>query len=91
MNIVLVENSGYQFSELKEQLNKHKHRFEIITFKEKMFEECQNINFKKSKGASELFSINYAFKHSTFLKNSDFIIKITCRYYIDDFEKYLQK
>jgi hypothetical protein len=90
INIVLVENSGYQFSELKEQLNKHKHRFEIITFKEKMFEECQNVNFKKSKGASELFSINYAFKHSTFLKNSDFIIKITCRYYIDDFEKYLQ-
>ena len=43
-----------------------------------------------SKGASEVFSILYAFNHSRLIHNSNFIIKITCRYFIPELEEYLK-
>ena len=34
LNIIVIENSGYEFKELTEELNLYKNRFEVITFKE---------------------------------------------------------
>ena len=86
-NIVLVENSGYNFDELEKEKILFKHRFEVIVFNEKNVNESIFIN--EGTGIHELFAINYAFNHSILLPSSFFIIKITARFYIPDFEEYL--
>jgi len=88
LKIILVENSGYRFDEFKSEINE---RFEIISFNEQELPEANYLIGNNSKGASELFSINYAIKHSKIINNSDFIIKITGRYFIPEFEEYISK
>jgi hypothetical protein len=91
LKIVLVENSGYEFKELDEELKKYSGRFEIILFNEDTLEECEYLRGNADKGASELFSINYAYKNSRLLNNTEFIIKITGRYFIKELESYIQE
>ena len=90
-NIVLVENSGYNFNELNNEKKIYKDRFEVITFKENELDETKYLKDNNSKGASEIFAINYAFNNSKIIKNNktNFIIKITGRYYIHELEDYL--
>jgi len=88
-NIVLVENSGYKFEELQFLLEKYKSRFEIITFCESENEDAKFLEINNSKGASEIYSINYAYNNSNLLKNSYFIIKVTGRYFIPEFQEYI--
>jgi len=89
--ICLVENSGYTFPELSDYLIKYNDRFEIITFDElKHPPELQHYIYNCSKGASELFSINYAYNNSKFKETVQFIIKITARYFIESFEEFLK-
>lgn len=45
--------------------------------------------YRYGKGRHEIFSINYAYKFSSLLKMSNFIIKITGRFYIPEFESFL--
>jgi hypothetical protein len=78
--IIVVENSGYHFPEFME--NDH---FEKIIFNESELPEAGYLNGNSSKGASELFSINYAINNSRLIKPGDSIIKITGRYFIPDF------
>lgn len=91
LNIVVVENSGYEFKELYMELAKYKNRFEIISFKEDSLEESLYLRGNCDKGASELFSINYAYKNSKLLNKTDFIIKITGRYFINGMESYIRE
>jgi hypothetical protein len=90
-NIVLVENSGYNFNELNNEKEIYKDRFEVITFKENELDESKYLKDYNSKGASEIFAINYAFNNSNIIKNNktNFIIKITGRYFINELEDYL--
>ena len=99
--IVVVENSGYKFAELDEYIEKHKDRFELVLFKEdevpfEMFERLHAAALADpedymytSKGTSEMFSINYVMEKSEIAKKSDFIIKITARYFIPAFETFI--
>lgn len=89
-NITLVENSGYTFPELQQLLDEYNHRFEIISFIESEIPEAHFIKHCDSKGSSEMFSIDYAYYQSKFLRNSDFIIKVTSRFFIPNFESYLK-
>ena len=101
LNIVLVENSGYKFSELDEYLEKYSDRFEMILFKEdeleqKVFDEydCRCLSLKDdylytSKGTSEMFCICYVKDISRLAKKSDYIIKITARYFVPQFQTFL--
>ena len=91
LNIVLVENSGYNFNELNKEKELYKDRFEVITFNEKEVEDAKYLENNKSKGDSELFSIYYAFRNSNLIKSSNFIIKVTCRFFIPEFEDFLSK
>ena len=91
LNIVVVENSGYEFKDLDIELTKYKHRFEIISFKEDSLEDSFYLRGNCDKGASELFSINYAYKNSRLLNKAEFIIKITGRYFINEMESYLRQ
>lgn len=81
--IIVVENSGYLFKELGENEN----QLEIISFNEKTLPEASYLKDNNSKGASEIFSINYALKKTKF--KYSFVIKITGRYFIPNFESYL--
>jgi hypothetical protein len=66
-NICLVENSGYTFPELNDYITKYSDRFEIITFNE--FHnppEFQHLIYNTSKGASEIYSIRYAYNNTKF-------------------------
>jgi hypothetical protein len=88
-NIVLVENSGYNFNELDEYKKIYKDRFEVIVFDETKLEEARFIQNSVPKGIHEIFAINYAFNNSTLLHSANFIIKITARFYIPEFEEYI--
>jgi len=90
-NIVLVENSGYTFDELNNEKEIYKNRFEVITFIENNLEEANYLKNETSKGASEMFAINYAFQHSKLIHLSNFIIKITGRFFINELEEYLSQ
>ena len=89
LKIVLVENSGYKYYELNDELKRFKNRFEIITYNEADEPSAKYLKNIRSKGASELFSINYANDKSLLLNNATFIIKITGRYFIPELEEYL--
>jgi len=93
LNIIVVENSGYTFEELNEEKEKYKKRFEVISFVENEAKDSKYLNthhhIKLSKGASELFAIDYVYFNSEIIFNSLFVIKITGRYYIPNFENYL--
>jgi hypothetical protein len=75
--IVLVENSGYTFPELDEEKKKYKDRFQVITLDETI--EPSYLRNDASKGASEMFSIRYAFENINI--QSSFIIKVTGRFF----------
>jgi len=85
--IVIVENSGYSFPELKDT------RAEVITMN---CEECQPfLNLKKAfrlkeKGIYEIYSINYACRHSSYIQNATHVMKITGRYFIPCLESILK-
>lgn len=87
-HIVLVENSGYTFPELAEEKQKYKDRFEVITLDGRI--EPSHLRNDASKGASEMFSIHYAFMQSEIARSSSFIIKVTGRFFIPDLQKYLE-
>ena len=87
--ICVVENSGYIFPELTDYINKYNDRFELLTFNEfTLPNNLQHLIYNNSKGASEMYSIIYANKYTKF-QNSNFIIKITGRYFISEFEAFL--
>lgn len=95
-NIILVENSGYEFKELDCEKSKYNNRFEIITYDEKEM-NIDYLKHNKSKGNSELFAINYAYNNSTLIKKFTssempllFIIKITARFFIPELEEYFK-
>ena len=88
-NIMLIDNSGYEFNELNIEKEKYKDRFKVFTFDESLLLEADYLENNASKGASELFALNYAY--NTIVKKPVFIIKITCRYFIPELEDFLSK
>ena len=83
-NIIVVENSGYSFPELKQELIKFKNRFEIIS--------KHIILNDSSKGIHEIYAINYAYNNSKLIKLLDensIVIKVTGRYFIPQLEEYI--
>ena len=78
-------------NELDKEKLLYKDRFEVITFNESELEEAKYLSENNSKGASEIFAINYAFHNSKLIKYANFIIKVTARFYIPDLEDFLSK
>jgi len=91
-NIVVIENSGYNFAEYYNNLDeKFKNRIEFISYSYDNIplNEKEFLDKKEAKGQHELHAINYAYDKSNFIKKSDYIIKITGRYFIPDLENIL--
>ena len=86
--IIVVENSGYTFPELKGT------RVEVITFdsnKDKEFHHfLHSLVQLKGKGLYEIRSIRYACEHSKLLKQCTHFMKVTGRYFIPSLEGILQ-
>jgi hypothetical protein len=89
LDVILVENSGYIYDELNDEKDKFADRFEVITYNESQLPECKYLLNNDSKGASEIFAINYAFNNSFMIDASSFIIKIAGRFFIPELEDYL--
>jgi len=89
-NIVVVENTGYTFEELNEEKEKFKDRFEVISYVESELESANFLKGNPYKGASEVFAIQYAYNISPLCQRSNFIIKITGRFFIPHLEEYLK-
>ena len=93
LNIIVVENSDYSFPELEDEKELYKNRFEVITYSEKTERE-KIIEYQMhldSKGGCEINSIWYAYNMSKLLQKSLFIIKITGRFFIPQFDLYWSK
>ena len=89
-NICVIENSGYTFPELDEYTKKYNDRFEILTFNElNLTNGLEHLIYNWSKGASEIYSIIYAYSNTKFKHNINFVIKITGRYFIPNFQNVL--
>jgi len=102
LNIIVVENSGYDFPELNPYLVTYKDRFEKICFQENLVEDelfdrldaraLRNPDdyLYTSKGTSEIFAIYYGSLRSRLFPQCHFVIKITGRYFIPEFEAFLK-
>ena len=93
LNLTIIENSGYQFQELKDKyLENNKHRLEFITFTYKDIPEEYRkfLESKEAKGHHELYALNYAYNNSYLIDETSYIIKITGRYFIPELEDILK-
>jgi hypothetical protein len=88
--IVVIENTGHSFPEWEKCKEKYSDRLEVISFRENDLEEAEYLKENKSKGASEIFAINYACSHSKWICDVDFLIKVTGRFFIPGLESYLE-
>jgi len=87
--IVIVENSGYTFPELDSEKQTFQDRLDVITFNEKTNKGSRYLHNNTSKGASEVYAINYAYHLSRLVKTSNFLIKVTGRFFIPQFYEFL--
>jgi hypothetical protein len=89
VRVVVVENSGYAFPELDYLREMYPDRLRILSYVEKETAEARYLENNVSKGASELFSIQYAYRNASWFHEPDvhFVIKLTGRFFIPTFEK----
>jgi len=89
LDIVIVENSGYDFSYL---LDKNRNVEFVSVPKSYLDYSLSDKDSQKTiKGQMETLSLEYALNNSSIVKTKKFIIKITGRYFIPNFEYYLDK
>jgi len=89
LTVVVVDNSGYPFPELEQERERHKERFEILSFEEKDLPTADFLDGQASKGTHEMMAIHYAILRSRFRNEALFWIKVTGRYFIPDLESLL--
>lgn len=85
--IVVIENSDYKFKDLIKHTN---HRFEMLSFKYTN-EQKEIMDKHQAKGQHEIFAVQYACNNSKLIKDCDFLIKITGRYFVPNLESILNK
>lgn len=90
-NIIVVDNGNYSYPELSNEAEIYKDRFQILYYDENELPDTNYLINNSTKGIHELYAINYAFENSALVENSNFIIKITGRYFLPDLENYLHK
>lgn len=90
-NIVLLDNNGYSFPELDEYKTQYADRFEVLSFLESEQLESLHLINDKHKGTSEIFAVDWSFYNSRLVSKSRFVIKVTGRYFIEEFQDYLSQ
>lgn len=84
--IVIIDNSGWSFPRLQEEIKSKslEHRVEVVSYLES--EVGSN-----EKGYYECLSIQKAIRDSMLLRDVDFVVKITGRYYVPNLIKEIHK
>lgn len=82
--VVVVENTLFDFAKVIDLKWIVNGRLEVLFF------DGNNYDKTKGKGLGEALIIDYAFKNSRFLVDSDYVLKITGRYIITNLEKNLK-
>lgn len=82
-DFVFCENSGADCSFLNPLIEKYGNRIELISYSDNDYDRSLG------KGHGELRTINYALEHSTKLKKSTFIHKVSGRYYLSNIKNIL--
>ena len=72
----MIENTGYDFTELENEKEYYKDRFEVIVFNEINLTEAEYLRNTDAVCYHENFAINYANIYSNLMKISTFSIKI---------------
>jgi len=81
-SVVFCENSGYKIDKIKNVIKKHrKKNIEILQFDGQCFPR------ELGKGYGEAIIIDYAIKHSKLIKSSEYVIKVTGRYFVKNIKK----
>jgi hypothetical protein len=81
-SLVFCENSGYNLNKIKYLLDKYRNiKTEVIQF------EGNNFKSEWGKGYGELLIIKYAIQNSNIINSSDYVIKVTGRYFIKNVNK----
>jgi len=91
VRVVVVENSGYVFSELAYLCEMYPSRLAIVSYNEAETKGAEYLNGNLSKGASELFSIQYAYRQWECFREQTilFVVKLTCRYVVPELPAWL--
>lgn len=91
LRFVVVENSGYPFTELNYLVNMYPDRLRVYSFDQQRLAEANFLRNNVSKGASELFSIHHVYSNVDWFRNPavKFVVKVTGRFYIPGLESYL--
>ena len=90
--IIIVENSGYEFKELKDKNSPYyAPNIEVISYNYTDYDLCiQNmLKNTSSKGVHEMYEINWAYNKSQTIKKYSHIVKVTGRYFIPNFQNIL--
>lgn len=90
--IIIVENSGYEFKELKDKNSPYyAPNIEVISYNYTDYDSSiQNIlKNTSSKGVHEMYEINWAYNKSQTIKKYSHIVKVTGRYFIPNFQNIL--
>jgi hypothetical protein len=91
LDIVVIDNNGYQFTELNNVKKKYSNRLELISFVESEQPDADYLKNEPSKGRHEFYAIDYARRHSKLLQSATLIIKITGRYFIPNLHLLLKE
>ena len=84
LDLVIVENSGYDLSFISDHFKDYMYRIELLSF-------SGNDGVDKfGKGHGEKVSIRYALNNSSKLKNRKFFYKVSGRYYSPDIHNIIQ-
>jgi hypothetical protein len=90
--IIIVENSGYEFKELKDKKSPYyAPNIEVISYNYTDYDLYIQTMLKNTpaKGVHEMHEINWAYNKSETIKKYSHIIKITGRYFIPNFQNVL--
>ena len=92
LSIVVIDNSGYKYEELIKKYSYLYNRLEIISFTyDKIpINDRKFLQSKRAKGHHELYAINYAINNSKLIKNTQYLIKLTARYFIPNFQNIIK-
>ena len=83
LNIIICENTETKFYNEIESYNNNKSRLEFLTFRGNDYDKS------RGKGFGEAQIIKFALEHSRFIKESDYLIKITGRVRFSNIDKIL--
>ncbi len=81
--IIFCENSCFDIKRIRESVRRFGDKIEFLQF------DGMNYPNYRGKGVGLMNILEYAIENSNFIKNSDFIIQVSGRYYVENINDYI--